>query len=132
MKLYKNTKVKVCSPDADTDFFDIVAGVPLDDALVSYLFIICLDYVLWMLIALMKENGFTLKKVRRRWYPTQTITDSDCTDDKALLANILAQAESLLHSLKKAGGGIDLHVNADKTECMYFNQNQIRYISILK
>ena len=25
--LYKNTKVKVCSPDGDTDYFDIVAGV---------------------------------------------------------------------------------------------------------
>ena len=27
MKLYKNTKVKVHSPDGDTDYFDIVAGV---------------------------------------------------------------------------------------------------------
>ena len=27
MMLYKNTKVKVCSPDGDTDYFDIVAGV---------------------------------------------------------------------------------------------------------
>ena len=27
MMLYKNTKVKVRSPDGDTDFFEIVAGV---------------------------------------------------------------------------------------------------------
>ena len=27
MMLYKNTKVKVRSPDGDTDYFDIVAGV---------------------------------------------------------------------------------------------------------
>ena len=27
MMLYKNTKVKLHSPDGDTDFFDIVAGV---------------------------------------------------------------------------------------------------------
>ena len=27
MKLYLNTKVKVRSPDGDTDYFDIVAGV---------------------------------------------------------------------------------------------------------
>ena len=27
MMLYKNTKVKVRSPDGDTDFFDIAAGV---------------------------------------------------------------------------------------------------------
>ena len=27
MMLYKNTKVKVRSPDGDTDYFDIAAGV---------------------------------------------------------------------------------------------------------
>ena len=43
MMLYKNTKVKVCSPDGDTDYFDIVAGVLQGDTLAPYLFIICLD-----------------------------------------------------------------------------------------
>ena len=46
MMLYKNMKVKVCSPDGDTDFFDIVAGVLQGDTVALYLFIICLDYVL--------------------------------------------------------------------------------------
>ena len=32
------------------------------------------------------------------------------------------QVVSLLHSLKRAAGGIGLHVNADKTEYMSFNQ----------
>ena len=27
MILYRNTKMKICSPDGDTDYFDIVAGV---------------------------------------------------------------------------------------------------------
>ena len=31
MILYKNTKVKIPSPDGDTDFFDIVAGVLQED-----------------------------------------------------------------------------------------------------
>ena len=44
MILYRNTKVKVRSPDGDTEYFDIVAGVLQGDTL--YLFIICLDYVL--------------------------------------------------------------------------------------
>ena len=30
---YKNTKVKVCFPDGDTDYFDIVAGVLQGDIL---------------------------------------------------------------------------------------------------
>ena len=38
--LYRNTNVKVCSPDGDTDYFDIVAG----DTLAPFIFIICLDY----------------------------------------------------------------------------------------
>ena len=46
MMLYKNTKVKVRSPDEDTDYFDIVAGVLQGDTLDPYLFIIYLDYVL--------------------------------------------------------------------------------------
>ena len=51
-----------------------------------------------------------------------TITDVDYIDDISLLANTPAQAESLLHSLERAAGGIGLHVNADKTEFICFNQ----------
>ena len=40
----------------------------------------------------------------------------------ALIANTPAQAESLQDSLERAAGGIGLHVNADKTEYMCFNQ----------
>ena len=56
MMLYKNTKVKVCLPDGDTDYFNIVAGVLQGDTLASYLFIICLDYVLRMSIDSMKKK----------------------------------------------------------------------------
>ena len=45
MILYRNTKVKVRSPDGDTEYFDIVA-VLQGDTLAPYLFIIGLDYVL--------------------------------------------------------------------------------------
>ena len=62
----------------------------------------------------MKENGFELAMERSRRYPVQTITDADYADDIALLPNSLAQAESQLHSLERAAGGIDLHVNAEK------------------
>ena len=48
--------------------------------------------------------------------------DADYTNDIALLANTPAQAETLLHSLEQAAAGIGLHVNADKTEYMCFNQ----------
>ena len=38
MMLYKNQKVKVCSPDGDTNYFDIVVDVLQIDTLVQYLF----------------------------------------------------------------------------------------------
>ena len=83
MMLYKNTKVKVHSLDGDTYFFDIVAGVLQGDTLTPYLLRIYLDYVLWVTIDLMKENGFTLKKSRSRQYPAETISDADFTNDSA-------------------------------------------------
>ena len=122
MILCRNTKVKVRSPDGDTDYFDIVAGVLQGDILAPYLFIICIDYVLWTLIDKIKENGFELTKKRSRRYPAKTITDADYADDIAILAKTPAQTETLLHSLERAAAGIDFHVNAHKTEYMCFNQ----------
>ena len=87
MILYRNTKVKVCSPDGDTEYFNIVAGVLQGDTLAPYLFIICLDYVLRTSIDKIRENGFELTKKRSRRYPAKTITDADNANDIAILAN---------------------------------------------
>ena len=111
--LYRNTKVKVRSPDGDREYFDIVAGVLQWDTLAPYLFIICQDYVLRTSIDKIKENGFELSKKISRRYPAKTITDADYADDKA---------ETLLHSLERAAAGIGLYVNAHKTEYMCYNQ----------
>ena len=83
------------SPDGDTEYFDIVAGVLQGDTLAPYLFIICLDYVLRTLIDKIRENGFELTKKSSRRYPAKTITDADYADDIALLANTPNQAETL-------------------------------------
>ena len=122
--LYRNTKVKVRSPDGDTEYFDIVAGVLQGDTLAPYLFIICLDYVLRTSIDKIKENGFELTKKRSRRYPATTITDADYADDIAILANTPDQAETLLHSLERAAANIGLYVNAHKTEYMCYNQTE--------
>ena len=120
--LYRNTKVKVRSPDGDTEYFDIVAGVLQGDTLAPYLFIICLDYVLRTSIDKIKENGFELTKKSSRRYPTTTITDADYADDIAILANTPDQAETLLHSLERAAASIGVYVNAHKTEYRCYNQ----------
>ena len=116
--LYRNTKVKVRSPDGDTKYFDIVAGVLKGDTLAPYLFIICLDYVLRTSIDKIRENGFELTRKRSRRYPVKTITDADYADDIALLANTPNQAETLLHSLERAAAGIGhCSQTADSTDC---------------
>ena len=103
--------MKVRSPDGDTEYFDIAAGILQGDTLGPYLFIICLDYTLRTSIDKIKENGFELTKKRSRRYPAKTITDADYADDIAILANTPNQA-----------AGIGLHVNAHKTEYSCFNQ----------
>ena len=55
--LCKNMKVKVHSLKRDTDYFDIVAGMPQGDTLAPYLFIICLDYRLKTSTDIMKDNS---------------------------------------------------------------------------
>ena len=114
--LYRNAKVKVRSPDGDTEYFDIVATVLQGDTLAPYLFIICLDYMLRTSIDKISENGFELtkQKVPRK--------NNYYADDIAILPNTPNQAETLLHSLERAAAGIGLHVNAHKTEYMCYNQ----------
>ena len=119
--LYRNTKVKVRSPDGDTEYFDIVTGVLQEDTLSPYLFIFCLDYILRKSIDKIKENGFKLTIKRSRRYPVKTITDADYANDIAILANTPNKAETRLPSLEQAAAGIGLHVNAHKTEYMCFN-----------
>ena len=120
--LYRITTVKVRSPDRDTEYFDIVAGVLQGDTLTPCLFIICLDYVLRTSIDKIRENGFERTKKRSRRYLAKTITDADYADDIAILANTPNQAETLLHSLERAAADIGFHVNAHKTEYMCYNQ----------
>ena len=122
--------MKVGSPDGDTEYFDIVEGVQQGDTLASYLFIICLDHVLRTSIDKIREKGFELTKKRSRRYLAKTITDTDCADDIAILANTPNQAEALLHSLERAAAGIGLHVNAHKTEYMCYNQTSYEILTL--
>ena len=104
----RNTKVKVRSPDGDTEYFDIVAGVLQGDTLAPYLLIICLDNVLRTSIDKIRENGFELTKKRSRKYPAKTITDADYADDIAIQANTPNRAETLLEEQGRTHKGCTL------------------------
>ena len=105
MMLYRITKSKVRSPDGDTDFFNILAGVLQGDTLAPYIFVICLDYVLRTSVDPNNELGLTLEKARSRRYPNRKITDADYSDD---FADSVADAASMLH--EEAAQTIGLYI----------------------
>ena len=109
------------SPNGNTNFFNIVAGVLQEDTFAPYLFILGLDYIIRTSIDLTKENDFT-KKAKSLKNPTESVTDGNYANDWAFLANRLTQAKSQQHSLEWAVGGISLSVKVNKTEYMCFKQ----------
>ncbi len=122
MVLYKNTKSLVRSPDGDTDFFDILAGVLQGDTLAPFLFIITLDYVLRTSLDKNSDFGFTLTERLSSRNPANKLTDVDYADDLAITADTVLDAEKLLHLLEDAAKEVGLYVNASKTEHINFNQ----------
>ena len=62
-KLYENTRARVITPDGETEFFQIIAGVLQGDTLDPYLFAIVLDYVMRKTYQGREEElGFHLQK----------------------------------------------------------------------
>ena len=121
--MYENTKAKVLSPDGETEYFDVTAGVLQGDTLAPLLFIIIVDYILRQAIKNNEKLGFTLNKTTRRnqQLGCNTISDLDYADDLALLADIEKDAQALLTSLEKAAAPFGLYVNHIKTEVMPIN-----------
>ena len=95
-----NTTAQVLSPDSDTDVFNIEFLNSHRDTLAPYLFIVALDYAMRKAIQTPTSYGFTLCKSRSRRHPAVVITDTDYTDDIALLSDSIEQAELLLHQVE--------------------------------
>ena len=123
-KLYEGTRAKVISPDGETDYFNILAGVLQGDTLAPYLFAIVVDYVMRKATSGREEEfGFTLHHRKSRRCPAVRITDLDFTDAIALLSNEIHQAQQLLREVEVEAAKVGLHVNAKKPELMSYNQD---------
>ena len=131
MMLYKDTRCLVRSPDGDTSFFDIVAGVLQGDTLAPFIFVICLDYVLRRAIDEKTDLGFTLYERRSRRHDAKKVSDADYADDLALLADYIQDAESTLHNVEQLAQVIGLYVNPSKTKFICLNQDSSRGIKSL-
>ena len=119
--LYQDTIAKVLSPDGETEYFEIMAGVLQGDTLAPFLFIIALDYAMRIATA-DKSIGFTLKQRISTRHPTEKITDTDFADDIALLSDFTEDGQLLLLRVERAAAQIGLHVNETKTEYIIYNQ----------
>ena len=122
--MYSNTKVRVITPDGETQFFQIVAGVLQGDTLAPFLFAIVLDYIMRQVLLGKEHLGFPLDRQRSRRHHPTIITDTDFADDIALIAEEIANAQELLARLEHKAGQVGLHLNTKKTEVMKFNSEQ--------
>ena len=120
MMLYKNTLFR--SPDGDTSFFDINAGVLQGDTLAPILFVISLDFVLRTLLDKHHHLCFTLSPRLSSRYAPEKLTDVDYADDLAITADTITNATVLLHNLENATNEVGLYVNASKAKFISFNQ----------
>ena len=118
--LYKDTRAKVITPDGETEYFDIVAGVLQGDTLAPYLFIIALDYVMRKVMT-NNDNGFIVEERKSRRIPEIKVSDLDFADDIVLTANIINEAQQLLKDVEIAASKVGLHLNAKKTEVLIPN-----------
>ena len=103
------------SLDADTDFFDIVAGVLQGDTLAPYLSIDLPRLRTMNVNKSKKRKKIHIKNVKKHLITLKN-WHLDYTDDLALLANTPIKAESHLHILEKESRDIRLFVNTIKTK----------------
>ena len=95
--IYSDTKAKVLSPDGETKYFSITAGVLQGDTLAPYLFIIVMDYALRKTLnGKDEELGFQLKRRQSSRVSPEVITDLDFADDITLLSEQTTQPQEML------------------------------------
>jgi hypothetical protein len=75
-------------------------------------------------VLVLEELSFTIKP-RQTWrIGPNVVTDLNFADDIELVSNTIEQAQELLKEVEKAALHVGLHMNASKTKCMLFNQDQ--------
>ena len=106
------------TPDGETTFFQITAGVLQGYTLAPYLFIVALDYALREATK-DTSTDFMLEKRQGSRKPAVCIIYADFADDLALILNYMKQAQLFLSRLDMAAEIIGLHANSQKRGICY-------------
>ena len=124
--LYQNTKARVITPERETEYFKINAGVLQGGTLAPYLFAIVLDYVMRKTFNNMEEElGFTVHRRRSRRSPAVMLTDPDFADDLAIFTEEFEQPQEVLKRFKNNAEEVGLVCNSKKTVIQTFNQENV-------
>ena len=122
--MYDKTRARVITPDGETEFFEILAGVLQGDTLAPFLFAIVLDYAMRQALNGREEElGFKIERRRSRRHRPVVVTDTDFADDIALLCEGIEEAQEMLHLIETESTKIGLHLNVKKTQYMPYNQD---------
>ena len=119
--LYAGTKAQIQTPDGVSELFDILAGVLQGDTLAPYIFIIVVDYCMRQALDDYPELGFTLTPAKSRRVRAEHFSDVEFADDIGLIANSIAEMQSILEKVETAANSVGLHMNVGKTKYMTAN-----------
>ena len=94
-KNYENTQALVSSPDGETDWLKIRAGVLQRDALAPHLFAIVFYYTMRQALkAHGNPVGFTVEPRKSRRHPPIIVSNLDFANDMALILNHIDETQS--------------------------------------
>lgn len=91
--MYNNPSSFVQGMDGPTKTFLTTAAILKRDSVAPYLFVIVVDYVLRQSVDTMKEKGVDIKPRSTNIDRNKHLTDLDYTDDIALMATLLQDAQ---------------------------------------
>ena len=117
--IYENSAAQIITPDGETSFFNILAGIFQGDTLAPFLFIVVLDYALKKAFKIADGDcGIVIEPKKGRRFPEIRLKDLAYADDIALINKSLKLAENLLHCIESSAQLVGLHLNAGKTEIL--------------
>ena len=119
--MYTDTKAQILTPDGMTELFDILAGVLQGDTLAPYIFIIVVDYCMRQALDAHPELGLTLTPARSRRVKSVHFSDVEFADDIGLVADSIADMQSILTKVESAANAVGLYLNVGKTKYMTAN-----------